>query len=312
VTLVPERPAVFVLDPIAESALAALRRAAHVVEAAEAQARWVEEADAVIVRTCDVRADAIARAKRLRVIGKHGVGTDNIDRAAAERRGVAVVTTPGTNADAVAELALGMALALLRDICRHDDALRSGRVLAGHARVGLDLGGLPVGILGLGAVGGAVARRLDLGFGAEVAAYDPGIPPERWPAGVARMGDLMSLLERSRMLFVHVPLQPDTRHMIGRAELQAMPPDSFLVNCARGGVVDEAALAEALRTRHLAGAASDVFETEPPAPNHPLFACDRFIATPHIGGSTEGSLARTGAAVVAGVLDALGVECRTS
>ena len=295
------RPRIFVLDEIHPAAMAQLAERAD-VHGPERAADWHDQADGLIVRNSRVTAADIARAPRLRVIGKHGTGIDNIDAGAARAAGIAVLSTPGVNAEPVADLAVGFALALLRNIAGHTAALRAGRPARGAARIGLDLAEVPAGIVGLGAVGSAVARRLRRGFGAEVAAVDPGIAEEGWPVEVRRCATLDELLERSRLVFLHLPLDATTWHLIDAARLARMPRDSYLVNCARGGIVDEAALAQALRSGHLAGAASDVFEAEPPLPDHPILRIDGVLATPHLGASTDRGLRVVGTAIADKVL----------
>ncbi len=303
------RPTVHVLEPIHEEAIAKLRERVNLVMPGdEAAGRWPSEADAIIVRKHEVSGDDIRHAPHLKVIGKHGAGTDNIDTETADDLGVTVVSTPGVNADSVADLALAMALSLTRDLMGHTAALRQGNPLTGRQRVGYELAELPAGIIGLGAIGKAVAKRLQSGFGVEVAAYDPGIPTDAWPEGITRVETLHELLSMSRLLFLHVGLNKATRGMIGAKELAQLPEESFLINCARGGVFDEDALARALAEKQLSGAASDVFEQEPPPPYLPLLKQAGFIATPHIGASTQEGLRRTGIEVVTKVLAALDAE----
>jgi D-3-phosphoglycerate dehydrogenase len=303
---IARRPVVCVLDEIHPVAIRRLAAGADVVAPADGAAtRWVEEADAVIVRHSLVPGEAIARARRLRVIGKHGAGTDNIDAKAAAAAGVAVHTTPGLNAESVADLAVGMALALVRDIHGHTQALKRGEPLRGAARVGYEIAELPVGVGGFGTIGRAVARRLRLGFGAAISAYDPGVPAAAWPEEIRRFEDVGALLRESRLVFLHLPLVEATRGLIGAQALASMPQGAFLVNCARGGIVDEAALAAALHAGHLGGAASDVFEVEPPPPDNPLLAVPGFLATPHLGASTNAGLERVGLSIVEKVLASL-------
>ena len=239
------------------------------------------------------------------MIGKHGAGTDNIDVEAARAAGVAVLSTPGLNAESVADLAVGFALSLVRDICGHTAALRAGAPRTGDDRIGHELSELPCGIFGLGAIGSAVARRLRLGFGCEVSAFDIATTDIASSEGVVRSRSLGELLAASRLVFVHVPLNESSRTALDEPMLRTMPRGSFLVNCARGGIVDEASLARCLADGHLAGAASDVFATEPPPADHPLLGCPRFLATPHLGAATHRGLERVGLAIAHKVLDAL-------
>ena len=293
------KPPICVLEPIHQDAMEALRKRAVVVGSEDSAAhRWPEMADAIIVRNATVTGEQIARAKRLRVIGKHGAGTDTIDTDKAAELDIPVVSTPGVNAPSVADLALAMALSLARNLQGHTMALRQGAPLSGEQRIGFEMSELPAGIIGLGAIGRAVASRLLGGFGVRVKAFDPGIAEADWPSDIGRAESVESLLKDSRMLFLHVGLNRSTQGMISTKELAAMPENSFVINCSRGGVVDEAALFEALSTGQIAGAASDVFEQEPPPSDHPLLQLPGFIATPHVGASTDAGLKRTGMEVI--------------
>jgi D-3-phosphoglycerate dehydrogenase / 2-oxoglutarate reductase len=295
--------AIFVLDPISSRALARLGNA--VVDWRDAGvAEWPEKADAIITRTSPVGAADIDRARHLKVIGKHGVGVDNIAVAAARARGIPVVNTPGANGDAVAELVLGLALAAARHVVDGDRLLRRGNVASASFPNGRELAGRRLGILGFGQVGRRVAALFARALRMPVAAYDPAVPAETIRAGGAAAAvSLAALLRESDVLSLHVPLTAATRGMIGAEELALVPEGSILVNAARGGVVDEVALAEALRRGRPAAAASDVFAIEPPPPDHPLLQLPNFIATPHLGAATEEALERVGFLVVDQVLE---------
>lgn len=300
------KPVVCILEHIHDDAIHRLAESATVVLPEEgAVDRWVEEADAVIVRARRIPGEAIARAHRLKVIGKHGAGIDNIDAEAAQKAGVEVISTPGLNAESVAELAVALSLGIIRNLHGHSQALKRGQPLSGADRIGYEISELPVGIVGFGTIGRAVARRLKGGFGASISAYDPGVPEEHWPKEIHRFPDVGSLLSASRLVFLHLPLVEATRGLLDEKALASMPKDSFLVNCSRGGIVNEEALAQALRSGHLAGAASDVFETEPPSPENPLLAIESFIATPHIGASTNSGLKLVGESIVDKVVASL-------
>ena len=296
------RPLVHVLEHIHPSALA---RLAEETDLLTAEAPFPSGCDAVIVRARKITADEIAACPNLKVIGKHGAGLDAIDLAAADDKGVAVLSTPGVNAQSVADLAVGFALTLLRNIHTATLAMKANRPLSTDQQQGYEVSELKIGILGIGATGRATARRLVGGFGARVQAFDPGIPEQIWPEDIARAATLADLLQTSQLLFLHAPLLPSTRRCIDAAALNAMPKGAYIVNCARGGIVDEAALAAALASGQIAGAAADVFEREPPAPDNPLLACAGFLATPHIGATTSGAMRRMGLAIVEQVLDHL-------
>jgi len=297
-----ERPTIHLLEHVHPDARALLAQEAEVLSE---DAPFPSACDAVIVRARRIAAEDIAACPNLKVIGKHGAGLDAIDTDAAAQRGIAVLSTPGANAESVADLAVGFALALLRNIHAISLATKAGGRLPADQTQGYELSERRIGIFGIGATGRATARRLIDGFGAKVHAFDPGIPEDSWPPEIARAATLPDLLERTQLLFLHAPLLPSTRGCIDAAALRSMPRGAFLVNCARGGIVDEAALAEALASGQIAGAASDVFAQEPPSPDNPLFASPGFLATPHIGGATTGALRRVGLSIVRQVLDRL-------
>ena len=296
---------VYVLDPISPRALA--RLGPDVVDWRDpALAAWPERADAIITRTSPVAAADIARARRLKVIGKHGVGVDNIALDAARARGIPVVNTPGANADGVAELVLAMALAAARHLVAADRALRAGNLAPASLPPGRELAGRRLGVAGFGQVGRRVADLFARALRMPVMAYDPALPAEAIrAAGATPAGSIDELVAASDVLSLHLPLTAATRGLIGARELALMPEGAILINTARGGIVDEAALAAALRRGRPAAAASDVFVTEPPPPDHPLLLLPNFIATPHLGAATAELLDRVGLLVVEQVLEVL-------
>jgi len=245
--------------------------------------------DAILSRQGPVTAAVMDAAPGLRIIARHGVGVDDVDIAEAQRRGIVVTRAPGSNTQAVAEHTLALLLALTKDL-----PLLSAQVAVGAWRGAgtkvRDVAGLRLGLVGCGAIGQAVAR-LAAAFGISVAAYDPA---ESDSPDVARLSTLQALLARSDVLSLHLPLLPATRHLIGTAELAALPPGAIVLNTARGGLIDEAALHDAIEAGHLAGAGLDVFEDEPPPKDHPLRRHPRVICTPHVAGVTDGSLVNMG------------------
>ena len=245
----------------------------------------VSDADALIVRSAvDVNAGVIEAAKKLRVVGRAGVGVDNIDADAATRRGIVVMNTPGANAVAVAEHTFGLMLSLARFIPRADQTTRAGK-WEKKSLQGRELRGKTLGIIGLGRIGVEVARRA-AAFAMEIIAYDPFVS-----ASLARdlditMLSLDELYGRADYISLHVGLTPQTQGMINEASLAKMKKGVRIVNCARGELIEEAALEEALKSGQVAGAALDVFRKEPPGESS-LLALPNVIATPHIAGSTE-------------------------
>jgi D-3-phosphoglycerate dehydrogenase / 2-oxoglutarate reductase len=229
-------------------------------------------------------------APQLKIIAKHGAGVDSVDLAAAAERGIAVMTAGAANADAVAELSLSLMLALSRELPRLDRGTKAGDWQRAQYQ-GREFRGRSVGILGYGQIGRRVAR-LAAAFGAQVIVHSRSAIADAGGAQVE--SDLDALLRRADILSLHCPLTPQTRGIIGRTQLQSMPAGALLINTARGALVDEDALVEALRSGHLGGAGLDTFATEPPDPGHALLKLDNVICTPHIAGATRESLLRVG------------------
>jgi D-3-phosphoglycerate dehydrogenase/(S)-sulfolactate dehydrogenase len=246
----------------------------------------VGQYDVLAVRSATkVTADTLESPGRLKVIGRAGVGVDNIDVEAATRKGVVVMNTPGGNSVAVAELTIGLMLTLLRQLVPAIETTKSGRWEKKRFASGHELFRKTVGLVGFGSIGQLVAQRC-LAFGTAVIAYDPHPIEASRRLGV-QIVSLDDLFRRADVVSLHVPLMQNTRNLVGRVQLGLMHKGSYLVNCARGGIVDEAALADALRDGTLAGAAMDVFATEPVAKDHPLLSLENFLCTPHLGASTE-------------------------
>ncbi len=228
----------------------------------------------------------IEAAEQLKVIARYGAGVDNVDLEAARKKGIVVTNTPGANSLSVAELTVGLILALARSIPSISATTKAGE----WPRVaGFTLQGKVIGLLGLGAIGRGVARRL-AGFECIVAAHDPVMDPVEMARLGVRSLPIGELARQSDFLSLHVPLLPDTRGMINKAFLKSMKPGAFLINTARGELVDEAALADALRRGRLRGAALDVFQTQPPGAGNPLLGLPQVIATPHMGAHTDGAM----------------------
>lgn len=250
----------------------------------------LRSADAVIVRLPGrMTKDMIASAARLRAIATAGAGFDHIDVAAATDAGIPVVNSVGIGPNPVAEHAVGLMLALARRIVVGDARLRrqgwTGRDELLVRDAGTELSGKTVGIVGFGFIGRRVAAICAGAFSNRVLAYDPPLDDTVFAAAhVERRKSLRELLSESDFVTVHAPLSADTRHLVGHAELAMMKPTAYLINCARGGLVDPAALTEALRDGRIAGAGIDVFDPEPPERNHPLFGLENAIVTPHLAG----------------------------
>jgi D-3-phosphoglycerate dehydrogenase len=234
-----------------------------------------------------VTADVLEAARGLKVIGRAGVGVDNIDVEAASKKSIIVMNTPGGNSMAVAELTMAMLLALPRQLVQAVASTKAGKWEKKRFAQGHELFQKTVGILGLGNIGSLVAQRC-LAFGMTVLVYDPHPSEAARKLGLSvQFVSLEELVRRADFLTIHVPANEKTHNLVGASLFAQMKKGAYLVNCARGGIVDEAALAVALKDGTLAGAAMDVFSTEPVAADHPLLALDNFLATPHLGASTE-------------------------
>jgi len=242
--------------------------------------------DGLAVRSATkVTAKVLDAAKRLRVVGRAGVGVDNVDLPAATRKGVVVMNTPGGSATTVAELALAMMLALSRHVAAATASVKAGKWEKKKFQ-GRELAGKTLGVVGIGNIGSILVDRC-LALKMKVIAYDPFISPEAAAKLGVRLVPLDALWGEADVISLHVPLTDKTRHMVNAGTLALMKPGALLINCARGGIVDEQALAAALASGHLGGAALDVFEQEPAAADHPLFKLDNVVLTPHLGASTE-------------------------
>lgn len=280
---------VLVCDPIAKDGIDLLEKFGAQVDVrtglpAEELEATVDSYEALIVRSeTKITRQIIAAAGKLQVVGRAGIGVDNIDVEAATEKGVVVVNAPTGNIISAAEHAIALMMALARHIPDANASLKSGR-WDRKRFMGLEVRGKTLGILGLGQVGSEVARR-GRGLEMRVIAHDPFVPEERARTLGAEVVSFEELLRDSDFLTVHTTLSESTRHLIGEAELQQMKPTARLINTARGSIVDGMALEAALREGRLAGAALDVFETEP-ITSHPLFGNERAVVTPHLGAST--------------------------
>jgi D-3-phosphoglycerate dehydrogenase len=298
---------IYILDAFHEAGVALAREHAEVVSWPDsAIERWPEEADGVMVRMRSITAAEIARARQVRVICKQGVGYDTIDLEAARARGIPVLTTPGVNSEAVAEMAFALALTVARRTARFDRMLRAGAEIVRPRHLGVQLQGKTVGVVGMGNIGSAVARKWQGAFDARLVAFDPHAPADRWPdLPHRRVASLAELLASSDVVTLHLPLTEQSRGMIGSAELALMKRDAILINVSRGGIIDERALFDAMSAGHLFGAGLDVFEVEPPPADHPLLQLENLVATPHAAGGTHETQERSALQVARQVIEVL-------
>jgi D-3-phosphoglycerate dehydrogenase / 2-oxoglutarate reductase len=256
-------------------------------------------AQAIIISSLwEISADVLAQSPTLQAVGRPGIGIDNVDVDAATRQRVCVVHTPDAPTQSTAEHAIALMLALAKGIVRSDRNFRARGWDSKNDFVGVELKGKTLGLVGLGRIGGTFARAAREGFGMRVLVFDPYINATRAPElGCERHESLAQMLAECDFVSLHCALTPQTRGLIGRAELQAMKPGAFLINCSRGPVVDEPALVDALRANVIAGAGLDVFSPEPPEADNPLLAMENVIVTPHVASHTEDGVRAMGVGV---------------
>jgi D-3-phosphoglycerate dehydrogenase len=284
------KPIVLVTEPIADVGLELLQKQCEV------RTPWVDgrtptdndlaEASAIIVRLVRITESLLSKAAGLKVVGRHGVGLDTVDLEAATLRGIPVVYTPHINANAVAEHAFSLMLSLARHIVGADRVVRQSLANIRDLFTGIELRHRILGVIGLGAIGRRVAEIGYRGFEMQIVGYDPFMAVPASHDFVKQVGSLRELLEQAEVITLHVPLTPQTRHMINSESLAWMKSSSVLINTCRGAVIDTTSLAVALNERRVGGAALDVFEAEPLSPDHPLQSAPRVVFSPHIAGST--------------------------
>jgi D-3-phosphoglycerate dehydrogenase len=260
------------------------------------EANLIEQArnvDAIIIRARgSVTKALMGSASRLKVIGRHGVGLENIDLTAAKEHGIEVVYTPAANAESVAEHFVGLALMLAKKLRLGDIGLRAGKWDARYELIGRELYGKTLGVAGFGRIGKETARICHGGFGMSVLYYDVISFPEVEEELAAKPVDLKSLFREADFISINMPLLPQTRGMVNADLLKLMKPTAFLINMARGPLWNEADVVRALKENWIAGVGSDVFEEEPSPADNPLFQMDNFVGTPHMAAHTEEGMLR--------------------
>jgi D-3-phosphoglycerate dehydrogenase len=300
---------VLVTDGLHPLGIEALRREGLHVEAlptlseAELCSR-VADCQGLVVRSAtEVNKKVLEAAKGLVVVGRAGAGVDNIDVEAASQRGIIVMNTPGANTIAVAEHTIGLLLAMARKLPQAHGALKQGR-WEKASFAGVELYGKTLGVVGLGRIGSEVARRA-LGLRMQVIACDPYLTVEAATKLGVELVELSELFARADFVSLHAPLTRETRNLLGPDEFAKMKDGVRVINCARGGLIDERALAEAIRGGKVAAAALDVFEQEPLPPDHPLLGLEQVVLTPHLGASTEEAQSQVALAIAQQVADVL-------
>ncbi len=305
-----KRPVVVIAEVLAASCADYLQESCEVVTAAgEPRDRLIElltDAEGLVVRSgTRVDGELMAAAPRLRVVGRAGVGVDNIDLDEATRRGILVVNAPLANSVSAAEHAFGLMLSVARNIARGDASIRSGRWDRAKFR-GVELDGKTLGLVGLGRIGTLVAQRA-LAFGMKVLAYDPYITAEQARAAGGELRDLDSLLADSDFISLHLPRTPETENLLGREAFAKAKRGIRIINASRGGIIDEEALVEAIRDGQVAGAALDVYAEEPMT-SGPLTEMPEVVLTPHLGASTVEAQNKAGLHVAESVVAGLAGE----
>jgi D-3-phosphoglycerate dehydrogenase / 2-oxoglutarate reductase len=283
---------VYILDPIHPAGADRIAAAHETImpEQGTADPR-IEETTIIVIRTTELPEALIARMPNLKLIVKHGAGVDNIPIPFASQRGVMVCNTPGgNNSTAVAEGAVTLMLSVLRRVREMDAVVRENRWDQRWKTRLSDLTEAKVGLIGFGRIARYTAKICGAGFGAEIGAYDPMLSPEDVRAAGAVSMDLNDLLAWADVVSIHVPLTDGTRNLIGAEQLALMHRGTVIVNTSRGGIIDEDALADALRHNRIGGAGIDVFEFEPPKLDNPLFPLPNVVLGPHVAGVTEASM----------------------
>jgi D-3-phosphoglycerate dehydrogenase len=260
----------------------------------------------VVIRTAPFLREIIEAADALRVIGRHGVGVDNIDLKAATEKGIVVVNTPNANATSVAEHTVTVIGALAKRTVVYDRATREGRWEIRNSYKAVDLDGKTLGLVGIGRIGSMVAGRVAVAYNMKVIAYDPYVTPEKAREfGVTPCAQMDDVFRQADVVSLHTPLTPETRGFVNEAKLRLMKPTAFLINFSRGEVVNEKALCEALKSGVIAGAAIDVYDPEPPLKDNPLFALENILLSPHSAALTQECVIRMATGAAEGVVDVL-------
>jgi len=276
----------------------------------------IGDCNALVVRNTKITRQIMEAAPKLAVIGRHGVGYDTVDIAAAADLGIPIVYTPAANTESVVEISIGFIICLGRKIVEAHASMQSEELLSDTVTMAImtrqkglinaDLWGKTLGVVGVGRIGSAVSSRMNAAFNMRVLGYDPYVDAEKLAGyGVQKMDRLEEMLPRCDFVAVHCSGSAETRHLINARTLALMKPGAYLINTARGTIVDEAALIEALQRKQIAGAAVDVYDPEPPRPGNPLLHMENVIVTPHFCAMTEESLYNMATMVAQGVLDVL-------
>ncbi len=266
------------------------------------------DAEGLIIRIGSIDRETMLAAKNLKVIGRPGVGVDDVDVEAATDLGIPVVIAPGANTRSVAEHAFAFMFAAAKDMVRSDKELRKGNFNIRSSYKAFELYGKTLGLVGYGNIGSILAK-MSASIGMKVVVYDPFVKPEVIEKeGYQHETDLNAVLKIADVISLHVPLTPKTKHIIGAAELGVMKSNAILINCSRGGIIDEIALAKALKNNQIHTAATDVFSNEPVTAEEPLFQYDNIIVSPHMAGQTKEAASGVATMAAEGVIAVMNGE----
>ena len=265
----------------------------------------VVDCDAILIRTAPIPAEVIDASKKLKVIARHGVGVDNVDVERATKRGIYVTNAPESNSNTVAEHALGMIIALARNFIICDKATRNGDFEIRNRIKGIDLEEKTLGILGMGKIGKLLSKKAYYGLSMKVIGYDPFVDSNDFPEGVIKVDERDNLFKESDFISIHIPSTPETKRSIGMKDFKLMKKNAYLINVARGDIVNENELIDALVNGEIAGAGLDVYEQEPPPINHPFFKLDNVLLTPHNAALTKECMVRMALHAAQGIHEVL-------
>lgn len=307
---------IYILQPIAQCGIEWLKSQpdTHVTICVDPDCNeWIEKADAIIVRGRTITKKEIASSKKLKVIAKHGIGTDAIDITAAKAKKIVVTNTPSETVESVAEQAVALMLAVSRNVCFSHNSLKHGDVLSATAPMentymGIELYGKSVGIIGTGRIAIATGAILSKGFHMDIKVFAPEIRPQRWYAAgypVMIFDNLISMVEQCDFISCHLPDKPCNYNLLNRQVLEHCKKNAIIVNTGRGNTIDEEALYWALENKVIRGAGADVFREEPVSPLNPLLSLQNFVASPHNGTNTFEALERASMSVCKNAYEAL-------
>lgn len=303
---------VFLTEPIHSKGIELLRTKAEIILGADTKPETIideaNECEAILIRSAKISREIIEKLPNLKIIAKHGIGTDNIDIKAATKKGITVVNAPEANAISVAEHALAMIMAISKNIALLDRKVRKGEFGARSEFLCTEVKGKTVGLIGYGRISRLLARKLKA-LDVELMAYDAFAGEDIKKAAkefeVMMVDSVESIYQKADFISIHIPLTKETRNMIGKKELSMMKSNAFLINVARGGIIDETALYDALKDKKIAGAALDVFEKEPPGIENPLFKLDNLLASPHNAALTNEAMIAMAVDSSQGIVDFL-------